>query len=751
MGDTWTPPASDKVSQPAWTPPSSDRVASDIPLTGRVSPDMNDHDILVNGLGYSEDKAKEIMSAPGYKSGMFKGAVTDPNGFVATIGHTVLGSIYKGAMADPSGALGQIASHVGTALGLNDARNTELRDAMMKLGRANYQQNWKGNTGYNAATGQGSKTSATDLIGQGIGQVLPFLATEGKSPSAIAGKVLSREALPALGKLAAQGTVMGELQPATGDGSFLGQKAEQGALGATGGLVGGVVGQKVLAPLTSKVVNAFQGRLAPEAEASLARLQQAGVQNPSIADITGSPSAKFLETSTGRVPFSGVQSAGATRLDQLSSGTMGTLQDIRNQLTNTPWSDLGSVQKAAASGNKQAQGVLNLVQNAGDDWNTILQAGGKLKSFQTKLTKDALYDNVAKAAGDANVPLPSVHTALQSATDEINRTIPNPQLQKLVGDIQDRYFPGRNESGQMVAAPSDTSFTGLQLLRSRLGNMIAGGTPEEQAVLKPVKAALDADMNAFASKSGNSGLKDAWKQADSYYRNTYLPTKSGAFAKAFNGMDPGSDVTADKIFDTLFKPGTTPMEAQRIFTQLDPKAQSAVRTGIVSRAVDAATQEEGKFSPAKYQQFISKYSDTAGVAFKGQDAWAVDGLAKVMGQMKNTAALGANPINGSLNLTSMATYGVPGVAMGLHGGISPAGIGAAAATVATEAAGARFTKFMLTSPVGRNLLLAAKDLPADSPALAKIVQKALTLSSQYAGASVGAGTATPLKPAVAIP
>lgn len=714
---------------------------SDIPLLGRVSKGMNDHDILTNGLGYSEDKAKEIMSAPGYKPGIFANSVTDPNSVTGELGHTIVGSIYKGLFADPSAALGQITSHISSGLGLTSPKDTELRDALVKLGHANYQQNWKGNTAYNAATGTGSHTSPSDFVGQAIGQAVPYVLTEGKSPTAIAGKVLSREAVPALTSLAAKGAASGLLQPVDNtDSGFTTAKAEQVGTGAIGGLVGGVVGQKLIAPGAAKAVNAFRGQLKPEAQAIASQFEKAGV-TPSVGDITQNVGTQRLENLTGYVPGSGMNAFRATQMGQAKNSVTSILADTQKKMADLPWSDLVAVQKAAKNGNKVAQGILNEVNNAGDDWNTVLQASGKLNAFKTKLTKDALYNNVSQIAGDANVPIPGVHSALQKANDQIERTIPNPQLQKLVSDIQDRYFPGRNEAGQTVAAPSDTTFSGLQLLRARLGDMIRGGSPEEQSILMPVKSALEGDMGNFANKSGNEGLAAAQKAADTYYRNTYLPTKAGAIAKAFNNMDPTNQVTADKIFSTLFKPGTTTMEAQRIFANLDPKGQAAVRTGIVSNAADAAMDGD-KFSPTKYASYIKKYGDTANVAFKGEDKWAVDGLAKVMGNLSNASKFSAEPPTGQRVLTG-AFNGIPFLAAGLHGGVSPEGMGAAGTALLAEGTAGRLTKILLTSKAGRNLLLAASDMPSDSPALAKLAQKALVMLPATTGAAAGARTSQP--------
>lgn len=674
-----------------------------IPLLGRVTPDMSDHDILTNGLGYSEAKAKDIMSAPGYKPGMIHGAVSDPNGFAATVGHTILGSIYKGAVGDPSAALGQLASHIGTALGLNDPRNTELRDAMVQLGKANYQQNWKGNIAYDAATGSGSKTSPSDFIGQAVGGALPFIATEGKNPTALTGKLLSKEALPVLGKMAAQGGVYGTLQPITQPtDSFAQQKLEQSAMGAAGGVAGGVVGQKVIQPALQKVVspvinkigNAFSGTMAPQYQEIQALADKYGVPI-SFTDAAQTPILKKTGAALNEIPLVGT---GGFRVQQQ--------------------------QAAKAAAQDFAQGFQNAAP-AGD-WTDNLQGALKDKFQAVQAQKNALYGKVADAAGDAQIPLPKVNAALDAAESDINRSaIPNSQVLKTIQALRANLNPGRADTGQFTPKASDTTFTGLQLTRSDLGDAITGllksGQDKEAKVLMGVRNAMNQDMGNFAQNS--PGLAGAWKDADAFYKSQYVPLKGKAIQNAMKSANP------DEIVNTFVQQGKGD-RAANFYSALTPDGQASLRAGLVDRALQNATDgNTGVFSPAKFAGYFDKMDVPTSQIFKGEDKWALDGFTKLMRAVQPAGEMGAGPATGNRTI-------LPGsIAAGITGAITMPH------TTATMGGLTYGMSKLFTTNAGKRLLMAASDVPVGSPAMNKIVQQITTLL----GAQEGAKSAIPLK------
>lgn len=709
MADPQIPPPPPGYSMASVPPPppgysvTAGSGDSHIPLLGRVTPDMSDHDILTNGLGYSDAKAKEIMSAPGYKPGMIHGAVSDPNGFAATVGHTILGSLYKGAVADPSAALGQLASHVGTALGINDPRNTELRDAMVQLGKANYQQNWKGNTAFNAATGTGSKTSPSDFIGQAVGGALPFIATEGKNPATLAGKLISKEAVPVLGKMAAQGGVYGALQPVTQPtDSFAQQKLEQSAMGAAGGVAGGVVGQKVIQPAIQKVVapvinkigNTFSGTLSPKYQEIQALADKYGVPI-SFTDAAQTPILKKTGAALNEIPLVGT---GGFRVQQ-QAAAKGAAQQFAQDFKN-----------AAPAG----------------DWTDNLQGALKDKFQAVQAQKNALYGKVADAAGDAQIPLPKVNAALDAAESDINRSaIPNSQVLKTIQALRANLNPGRADTGQFTPKASDTTFTGLQLTRSDLGDAITGllksGQDKEAKVLMGVRNAMNQDMGNFAQNS--PGLAGAWKDADAFYKSQYVPLKGKAIQNAMKSANP------DEIVNTFVQQGKGD-RAANFYSALTPDGQASLRAGLVDRALQNATDgNTGVFSPAKFAGYFDKMDVPTSQIFKGEDKWALDGFTKLMRAVQPAGEMGAGPATGNRTI-------LPGsIAAGITGAITMPH------TTATMGGLTYGMSKLFTTNAGKRLLMAASDVPVGSPAMNKIVQQITTLL----GAQEGAKSAIPLK------
>lgn len=652
-------------------------------LSGRVKPDMDDYHLLTVSLGYSPDKAHEIMSAPGYKQGMFQNAVTDPNSFAAAMGHTVLGSIYKGALGDPSAALGQLASHLGVAAGVNDPRNAELRDAMVKLGHANYQQNWKGNTSFDAATGQGSKTSAADFVGQMIGNALPFIATEGKNPATIGAKLLSKEALPALGKMALQGAAYGELQPVTQGDNFGEQKLEQAALGAAGGVGGGVLGEKVISPLVSKVggkvAAVAQGRMTPLAQELQDLSNKYGVRL-SVGDITQGPFAKKAETAMESVPVVGM--AGFREAQQ---------------------------KEAAAA----AQKLLEQHGIPGDAATTI-QQGLKNNLAKGKAAAAQAYDQVGQLAGDKpvllNETIDKINKALQS---EESAVAPDTGLINIL-----------NSAKQRLQSPEvDTSFQGIRKFRSDLGGKIADyykGTnaatgSQGVQVLKGIKDAVENDLNKFAETNGPE-IAQAAKKADSIYKNQVVPYKDAVIAKAVKSSEP------DQIYKAIIGAGKD--RAQKFYDTLDPDGQAAVRSQMVKNAFDGAQNPNGTFSPAKFAQALEKIKDQTGVFFKGQDKWELDGITKLMRHAERAGQFAENPPTGNRLLPLL---------MGGGAALHPEAGGVAAAS-------ALGLKTLFTTNAGKRLLLAASDAQPGSKAMDNVLTKITTLL----GAKSGAGGVSPM-------
>lgn len=580
---------------------------SGIPLVNHLTPDLDDHTILTQTLGYPEAKAKEIMSAPGYKPGMFQKAVTDPNGFAAAVGHTVLGSLYKGAVGDPSAALGQLVSHIGTALGLNDPRNTQLRDAMVKLGKANYQQNWKGNLNYNAATGQGSYTSPSDFVGQAIGQAVPFIATEGKNPAALPAKLLSKEALPVVGKMAAQGGVYGALQPTSGD-DFAKEKSEQIGLGALGGVVGGVVGQKVISPLVratfsglSKLPNALLvGKLTPEAQRIAENFEARGIE--------ANPSEILAASKTITQPPS-VASA-KTAADDLAI--------LLGQKTDqTPYKGLGRLQ--AAVGDNEAQDLAAKAAIPGKSALDTAQTAGAVQLKRLDLIRRGLWDKTDALAGPDSVNLGHTADAINGLRLYMAKNGDIPGLSSELDRLQQHYFPTRDELGRMVRATADRSFKDIKVNLIQRMNDILGSQADDadSKALKRgallLKNALTSDLEESANKQGPA-VWGAYLRANKFDAEKYYPTKDihpFNLQNLFATGDASNPAFADELLSKL-APGKSGRDrATALGIALGGKGKAALAQAIVEDAIQkGGVDRTGTWVPGGAASALSKRMGT---------------------------------------------------------------------------------------------------------------------------------------------
>ena len=416
---------------------------------------------------------------------------------------------------------------------------------------------------------------------------------------------------------------------------------------------------------------------------------------------------------------------------------------LRNQMREQDFSSLKEIQ-AAAQGNgpraAAATKVLAAIEDSGEDWKKILQTSGNVKLFEGKLAADAAYDAFEqKAANFGEVPMTNAMRTAEELRREISQ---NPILAKgekeAIGIVNDFYEnmnkkmvseteaqAARTASGE-VATESlppqslmDTSFSGLRRMRSTLGNLVAGfhtGSgrqligKEGAPMLERLRGAIEQDMETFAKANGPE-LADAWRFADHIYKTQVAPYKGPALAAALAHESPEK---AARFFTSKGDPITK----AKIFKTLDPKGQAAVRSGILSEALDAATNPERgvegvPFSPAKFATYLEKAKDSISVAFPGMDGVALKGLERVMRHVDRSGTVGANPMTGQVLEESL---------MGLQ-------------SIRQQALGRLEKQTLLkyyTTPAGKRALLQASEIEPGSPEMQTLVKR---MSSQMAGLS----------------
>ena len=579
----------------------------------------------------------------------------------------ILGQVVPAQLS--GAAKGLVDTVTGPAQLLAHAAGSNALDAPIDQIDQYYRGNWQASGG-----------------GQALGQAVPFLMTAGGSAAPQAAQALTkaqavRQALLNIGKATATGAVAAPaLTPETGvQGSedFWNRKASEAKMGAAMGGGLGTLGVGVEA-----LAGRLKAPLTPEAQVIQDLGERFGVRTLAPDLAANRPGLSKTAVLAESVPGSGMVA-----------------------------------QRTAQQAEARAAAEKLLAQHGIEgDAATTIQQGLKNKFDQTNAAKNALYDEVANAAGDRRVFLPETFDALQKATDEAQASgLPENSVQKLVDTLKSRLYQGRDEAGRVMAPAADTTFTGMQKTRSDLGDEITrlykAGDAKGARILKGVKDAVNKDMEAFATKSGDTDLASKWQAADDFYRKEYVPLKDQVVKNARETSE------ADQIFKKIVAAG--PDRAQKFYNALDTNGQAAVRSQMIQNAMDAATAH-GVFSPAKFAQSLEKIKDQTGVFFNGNDKFELDGFANLMRHIQRAGQINENPTNGQRLVQTLIAgegIGATGTAMMGH----PAALAAPALSMAT----ARGITKLFASPAGKRFLLSASDLKAGSTAMDNLITKQL--------------------------
>lgn len=402
-----------------------------------------------------------------------------------------------------------------------------------------------------------------------------------------------------------------------------------------------------------------------------------------------------------------------------------------------------NIEKAAAGNGKRAEAarrVLSQIEGAGEDWNYILKTSGNVKLLDTKLKADALYDRVGVIAKKhGNVDLGSTIKTVDKVISELGE-LPNTnkaEIAALNGFKKDLMAVEAGQpagmildaSGNPIIAgteaglrPKDLNFNQVRAIRTDINAKINDYMTGKNTLvgengisaLKKVRESLGRDLDRFATSNGPE-LKEAWKAADTYYKENVIPFRDRTLIKALK-----AESNPDEIFKMFVKNGGAEGDfgtgrAQKFFKALDEKGQSAVRYGILKQAAQHATDHTGSFSPAKYATNLEKLAASRAVFFEGASKREVAALAKLMrhieraGQMKtpDTGVKNLSAILGLAALQSGKAIPAAGVAMGL--------------------------KWLVSSPKGKRLLLTNSVLKPGSKAYSQNLQKMADFIGEQAG------------------
>lgn len=505
-----------------------------------------------------------------------------------------------------------------------------------------------------------------------LGQALPLLATGGAAAPSAVQKALGFWKTVGKGALtgAVAAPVMTSETGVQGEGDYWKRKGiEAGIGGLTGGVLSGVGAGIGLAGKAS-------APLSPEAQAIQDLGDKFGVR-VLASDMTKSPALSKAAVLAESVPGSGMV---AQRQAQQAEA------------------------KAAAQKLLDQHGIQG---EAGD----VIQKSLQENLASTKGRVRAAYDAVGKAAeGTGPVPLDQTLEAIQAARKaEEAAVVPDQGLVGLLKKMEERLASGE----------VDTGYTGVRGLRSDLGSMISDyykGTNATTGskgvqVLQGIKGAVETDLRAFTDAQGGD-IATLARKADSLYKNELVPLKDRTIVSATKHSEP------DQVYKSIIAAG--PDRAQKFYSAMGSNGQAAVRSEMVKNAMEAATAQDGVFSPAKFAQSLEKIQDSTGVFFKGTDKFELDGLTRLMRHVQRSGQINENPTNGQRMVTAlMAGEGMGAVGSALLG--KPSALLAPAVSMGS----ARGLTTMFSTPAGKRFLLSAANTAPGSPAMETLITKQL--------------------------
>lgn len=518
---------------------------------------------------------------------------------------------------------------------------------------------------------------------------------------------------------AVRGAAVGGLQ-LTQEGSDPNQRLYNMAGGAVGGAAGQAGGELIGAGASKfigKAVNARKGKLKPKYQEVDNLGKQYDVPT-SPGDLIGKGIVQNTESHLNRIPVVGNSKFMNKQADATEVASKKVVKKLEDTMTSTDFKAINKIEKAANAGDRNAKRVLGVINNAGDDTNKVIQASLEVTKWRKKQIAKNLYGNVAKEVektGNDIVDVSNTKAALTKVLDEQNASIsPNKvvvrEVSEMIENIDDATRP--------------LTFKNIRELRSKLGNLADEyGNPTGKAdnfastVFSNARQAVTKDLDNFAASSGGA-VKAAYNKADKFYAKAIANTDK-SIERAIKSPKP------DEIYGKFAQPRKGD-NAQILVDSLDAKGKDALRLRMAENAMDKAWHETTEsFSPAKFAGEFERLSEPYGRVFTGEAKKEMDGFVKLMRHVERAGSFRMNPPTG----VRATDIGIAATAI------------ASPTTAATGAGIAFLAKTLLTTKAGKNLLLAASELPPTQKAAFDNIMKIATKLASSSGSRKGRDTA----------
>ncbi|MDP4545831.1 hypothetical protein Q8P09_12175 [Psychrobacter faecalis] len=518
---------------------------------------------------------------------------------------------------------------------------------------------------------------------------------------------------------AVRGAAVGGLQ-LTQEGSDPNQRLYNMAGGAVGGAAGQAGGELIGAgasKVIGKAVNAKRGKLKPKYQEVDNLSKQYDVPT-SPGDLIGKGIVQNTESHLNRLPVVGNSKFMNKQADATEVASKKVVNKLKDTMTSTDFKAINKIEKAANAGDRNAKRVLGVINNAGDDTNKVIQASLEVTKWRKKQIAKNLYGNVAKEVektGNDIVDVANTKAALTKVLDEQNASIsPNKVVVREVSEMLEN----------LDDAARPLTFKNIRELRSKLGNLADEyGNPTGKAdnfassVFSNARQAVTKDLDNFAASSGGA-VKAAYNKADKFYAKAIANTDK-SIERAIQSPKP------DEIYGKFAQPRKGD-NAQILVDNLDKKGQDALRLRMAEDAMDKAWHETTEsFSPAKFAGEFERLSEPYGRVFTGEAKKEMDGFVKLMRHVERAGSFRMNPPTG----VRATDIGIAATAI------------ASPTTAATGAGIAFLAKTLLTTKAGKNLLLAASELPPTQKAAFDNIMKIATKLASSSGSRKGRDTA----------
>jgi hypothetical protein len=571
-----------------------------------------------------------------------------------------------------------------------------------------------------------------------------------KPPSTPLTKFLESKLGNAVTSGMAQGGAMGSSQYVDDDGS----KILNTVLGIAAG-AGIPFASEGASRVAGKVYNAYKGTIADPIAKKVIDLGKKWNVPVFASDASQSPTLDATSQALEEVPLLGIRGERSAQMQAAQNAAQKEVDTLHSQMGTTKFggkTGMKKIQEAATIPGRRAKGAQDLLEeinNAGDDTGKVIQTSGNVNLFRAKMTADKKYNDVQNMADKFGyVDTSKTASTIDNMLNQLDQSVlKNKPLIAKLNEIKSGLYeqvPAKKAStildsyGNPVI-PAEVSskpvlkafkFSQMRDFRSDLSDEISKYFQGENAAigkkgvgyLQGLKDQVSGRLEDFA-KSNGKDLSTLWHNADNFYKNYLIPAKDRTLANALKNAEP------DEVYGKFITRGTKPGRATKFYNSLDDKGKAAVRYGMASNAFEKAVNPENRtFSPAIFDSEIKKISPSYGVFFRGKQKEETDGLLNLMRHVERSKVALKKPETGVKVIPWLV-------------GAATAGAASFAPVMTIVSLASIYgLKKLMTTDVGRRILLASSKFPPGSPQMEKLAAQARAVIQKGGIALSGADT-----------